>query len=623
MTRPTGPADPDITKPPIAPTGENRWIDRGHNVLWLVGILWLECVLIWLVWYWGSFADLGFRDPDDAMRLVQVRDFLAGQSWFDVSQHRVNPPVGGPMHWSRLVDLPIAGMILLLRPFAGQPLAEIIACVTVPMLTLAIICFGMFAALRDFLGKGRALLAIALLVTSFPILTQLAPLRIDHHGWQIAMAVGLLGGMLHPDPRKGGWIMGLSIALWMHISSEGLPYAAIAGAVLALRHAARAAEGPRLLRYTAVMAGGSAVLMLATHGWRESLVVHCDAMSPVYLAPLLLLSAILLIGQRIAGNGTILRRLLPVTLAGTAAALLFLGTGGTCLAGPFRTLDPVVYDFWYKGVLEGLPLWDQEPTVAAIVIAPALFGIVGLGIAALAEQDSYRRMQWLSILGLALGSFAVSVLVLRAMSVSHLYALIGNMWVIARLYPGIAARTRMMERVLLTVALSLLTPVGIALTVSGIAGAVTGRPATPPKEKTTCLTPAEAKRLDRLPTTTLFAPIDLGPNLLLRTRHDVIGTAHHRNVEGLGKVIHAFLGTPDEAHPIILSTQARYVLLCSDLAEMHRYVRVAPNGLAARIGKGDVPKWLTPLALPGLKTVRLYRIDRAPVTPPRTTAPRH
>src|SRR5690349_7387974 len=49
---------------------------------------------------------------DDAMRLVEVRDLLAGQSWFDLVQHRLDPPAGSPMHWSRLIDAPLAAMIL-------------------------------------------------------------------------------------------------------------------------------------------------------------------------------------------------------------------------------------------------------------------------------------------------------------------------------------------------------------------------------------------------------------------------------------------------------------------------------------------------------------------------------
>src|SRR5690606_35689740 len=58
-------------------------------------------------------------DTDDAMRLVVVRDLLAGQHWYDHVQHRLNTPYGAELHWSRLADLPVAALILLLRPLAG------------------------------------------------------------------------------------------------------------------------------------------------------------------------------------------------------------------------------------------------------------------------------------------------------------------------------------------------------------------------------------------------------------------------------------------------------------------------------------------------------------------------
>ena len=52
------------------------------------------------------------QDPDSFLRLVQVRDLLAGQGWFDLVQHRMDPPGGALLHWSRLIDAPIAGLIL-------------------------------------------------------------------------------------------------------------------------------------------------------------------------------------------------------------------------------------------------------------------------------------------------------------------------------------------------------------------------------------------------------------------------------------------------------------------------------------------------------------------------------
>src|SRR5690348_6827070 len=54
-------------------------------------------------------------DTDDAMRLTEVRDFLGGQNWFDLVQHRLNTPYGGLIHWSRLIDFPEAVLLGLLR----------------------------------------------------------------------------------------------------------------------------------------------------------------------------------------------------------------------------------------------------------------------------------------------------------------------------------------------------------------------------------------------------------------------------------------------------------------------------------------------------------------------------
>src|ERR1043165_1558558 len=72
-----------------------------------VTISWLLCcaIMLWLSRH--DLASFTFGDPDDAMRLQQVRHWLGGQGFHDVSQHGVNPPLGGPMHWSRIVDAPI------------------------------------------------------------------------------------------------------------------------------------------------------------------------------------------------------------------------------------------------------------------------------------------------------------------------------------------------------------------------------------------------------------------------------------------------------------------------------------------------------------------------------------
>ena len=124
-----------------------HWLSMWKPGLLLFAI-WLVAAAISLFMHRADIALFRFTDPDDAMRLVEVRDFLAGQSWFDVSQHRANPPYGAPMHWSRLVDVPIAGAILLLRPLVGNDGAEVGAVLLVPGLTLAALLAALYWAAR-------------------------------------------------------------------------------------------------------------------------------------------------------------------------------------------------------------------------------------------------------------------------------------------------------------------------------------------------------------------------------------------------------------------------------------------------------------------------------------------
>ena len=93
----------------------------------------LAAILIFL--QQGQSAwQLRLGDSDNYMRLVQVRDLLAGQGWFDLVQHRINPPDGLPHSLARLADLPYVP-ILLLRPFLGAE-AERVTLFAVPPLLL-------------------------------------------------------------------------------------------------------------------------------------------------------------------------------------------------------------------------------------------------------------------------------------------------------------------------------------------------------------------------------------------------------------------------------------------------------------------------------------------------------
>ena len=78
-------------------------------------------------------------DTDDAVRLVSVRELLAGAPWFDTTLPRIGAPEPLVSHWSRLIDLPLAALIGTLTPLLGPERAELATRAAWP----ALIFFGL------------------------------------------------------------------------------------------------------------------------------------------------------------------------------------------------------------------------------------------------------------------------------------------------------------------------------------------------------------------------------------------------------------------------------------------------------------------------------------------------
>jgi hypothetical protein len=195
------------------------------------------------------------------------------------------------------------------------------------------------------------------------------------------------------------------------------------------------------------------------------------------------------------------------------------------------------------------------------------------------------------------------------MSVTHVFALPGIAWMIVTLFQRIQTQRRAPVRILLSTLLILLTPVGAASAWASLAEVT--EPTTVSK-KDNCRTPAALARLHQLPPSLLFAPLDIGPDILVHSSHSVVGTGHHRNVIGINAVTHAFLSSPDAALVDIMSVKAGrgadYLVTCARMTEMLLYIQSAPNGLAAQLAHNNVPDWLTPL--PGKGPLRIYRVRR-------------
>lgn len=576
-------------------------------------LIWISCsaTLLWV--YRGQIAELGFRDPDDALRLVQVRDWMAGQNWFDVTQYRINPPNGGPMHWSRLIDIPIANLLWIATPLLGSAWAEKIIVAIYPLLVLGLAFFLMGGLLKRVAGPLVAVIAVLLLAVTFPVLIQFMPMRIDHHGWQIVMAALALYASQLPSQRKGGIISGVAVALWLNISSEALPYAVLFGALYGIKYVLRADQWYRLTSYLMTLSLSSAGLMLATHGWAESLLIYCDAMSPAYVLPLWTATLLLMALKAFIPDAKLANRLAITGLAGAAALVPLFMLGRACLAGPFETLDPFVYRYWYLKINEGLPLWRQSPETFALSLTGPVLGVVGYLLAIRSARREGSWGAWPELLFLAAGAVAVAFLVLRAMAVANIFMLPGNAWLLYLAVKKARAIGRAAPRIIATVATIALVP---AMPTALLANVLSEKPPQTKKDDTLqtdeekCLSPMSLQGLAALPASTLFAPLDIGPMLLVYTHHRVIATNHHRNQVAMAKVLKAYMSMDKQARAIIAGTDADYLAYCHDRPEIRNYVKYSPTGLAARLEQGKPPAWLRPVPMRTGETIRVYRVVR-------------
>lgn len=591
----------------------------------LAMLLWLVVVTVCLVLYRESMAVLAFRDPDDSMRLAQVRDLIAGQGWFDMTQHRVNPAEGGGlMHWSRFIDGQIVGLIWLLQSLLGQEAAERWAMALYPQL-LILPLFMLFARILGALGDRR-LIATGLLIaaTSVTFLHYFAPLRIDHHNWQLLLSVAMLWLALGPASLGRGLAAALVITAHGEISLEGLPYLAIFGALFVLDWLRDPDTAPRLAGFAAGLVVMPVGWLLVFRGARSTFTVYCDSFSWPYLAGVAVGGIVLfgwLRGPAIL-SASWRSRAAGLLLAGMAALTIFVLVGRQCLAGPFGTLEPLVRLHWYDMVMEGRPVWAQRGALGILFLAPTFVGLGAMFQAWRSTRGSVFADNWTRTGFVILCSSLLSLLVTRMGSATHAYMIPAFAALAIALWSWGRARRTLMGRaggallvftafpavdaMLGVRALTIFTP-----TQASAAGA---------ELQGECPTPAMLSRLAAEPPALLFAPVDIGPTLLVKTPHSVIATGHHRNHAAMNRVISAFVSRPDAARLILRAEGARYLVLCPGLPEVQRLALANPEGLAAMLVRGESIDWLDRSAALSSGPFVVYHFVDSAARPEKTPA---
>lgn len=602
------------------PTGLRRDLDR----------YWLALVLVaWLAlsaWYvcdrWTAIRWLSLGDTDDNMRMMQVRAWLAGQEWYDLRQYRMNPPGGFDIHWSRVVDLPIAGLILFFRLFTSNSMAERLAAGIAPLLPLSVTMIAVAATTRRLVAPLAWPLALVFLVTSaLTTMLMFMPMRIDHHGWQLTCLAVTVAGLCDPRAGRGGALVGLASALSLSIGLEMLPYAAMAGAILTLRWVWSAREARRLAVYAATLGGGGAAGFAAFASYANR-ALRCDALTPVWLSVLVVVGALLLL-MALASPRSAGLRLGLALVAGAVIAAGFALAFPQCLGRP-EQVSPELARAWLDNVREAKPIYQHPFRAAFPIIVLPVIGLIGALVA------TYRARRTSAVIGWAavalFTAFAVAMLFwqARAGPAAQLLALPGAVALAWIWLPRLLNHRSLLVRVFGTVAGFLI--------VSGLFSGLVLRPYSlnlfgrqlinylPPDRPSAytrrvnaatgeCMRTSRLQMLNRVPAATMFTFVDLGPRLITVTHHNAIAGPYHRNGDAILDVQHAFSRSPAEARAIMKRHGASLLLVCPNMTESTIYRARSPHGFYGQLAAGTRFDWLQSVPLPRGAPYRLYRIE--------------
>ncbi len=591
--------------------------------------------LIFGIWFLAAVAILyvsrdtiaawKMGDPDDQMRLLEVRDWVAGQSWWDITQYRMNAPDGGEMHWSRLVDVPLGLAIVLFRPFVGQALAEQLAASLVPLLTLSVAVFMYACAARRIFDARVGLVVAALVLTLMPFTTQMTPMRIDHHGWQMVCFAAALWALFDRQTSlRSSIILGLVCALWIEISVEGLPFAALLLGISALGWifpsmslaSQRNHQFPIALASTAI---GTLLFFSITESWASP--NYCDALSPVHIAALGIMAIIVTIGALLMrARPTLDNMPLRIALCGAAAVsgcATLLAVAPQCAGDAFAGLDPLVRTYWFDRTPEGLPLWKLPTDLVVQPIAYMLSGAVAL-VFVLGRGKQLAASDKIRLILLYAGCIAIGLFVSRtlvyAMTIANLLlaALLVDLFSAAERRTGLAAR---MGLRILAVFLAMPSVSAQIVENNLKATAVKVNPASVAAERKlfalarACQKTSAAAALGQMPPSAIMAGLDTNPAILQFTRHTVVASGHHRNQVAMADVIRTFTGSADEAGGIIRARKIRFVVICDGSFELALYARKAPTGMLVQLRTGQLPAWLQ--RRPDIGPFQIFEVNQA------------
>ncbi len=576
----------------------------------LVALIYTLFTIVVLLIFNRHAMDYVGPDNDDIMRLVEVRDFLGGQGWFDMMQYRLGLDGGTLMHWSRFIDLPIASLIAFFRLFLAPESAEAAALTVWPlMLVLPLMVFMGLAGRRIAGVEG---MHFSLILTVLFVLTsrRFLPGSIDHDNMQLGL-VALTVAMLADGsyrPRNFA-IAAIALAVALGIGAETTPFVAVACMAVAGLWAWDGeifAPAARAFALTLTIAVSAAFLALVPPHLYST--VTCDNLSLGFYGITSVGGVGLLLSALFASRLSRPWRLAVLAANGTAVFATTLVIAPQCLRNPLADLDPMLVQLWLSKVSEAQSIFSlahHQPETLGAFYATGLLAMI-LCIVRMLRGKRVRLHAVL--LALVSVNWIIALVQVRGAEFSNLLAIPPLAILLAELRRICAADTKNVRAALVYIVATLLSVPAVwavagAFAKNGIADSL----AVNAKETADCYSKQAFAPIAGLAPGVVSAPSNMGSPLLRFTPHRTLSGPYHRDPDGMLTELHIGLAEPKEAEAFLRGAHVTLLAFCPGDPQTEEVVKLKPEGLYAQLGKGQVPAYLEAIPAAAKSDVRFFR----------------
>ncbi len=597
----------------------------------ILGILIAVCLGGVSLWYALLNAPLTYAyDFDSLLRMQGVVDLLQGQSWYDHMQHRLNPPEGVFIHWTKPVDVLLLLLALPLSAFMPIQTAVLISAAFVPPVFMVVSVWLLFWALRPLKISAAQQLYLILVCVATPVYWGVfSAFAVDHHFLLITLSVALTGGMLHllTDAelalKKHSLTLGAVIGLGIWVSPEFMVFSGVCLAYLGCCWIGN----PERYRFVLpnILKTITFVLFLALLWERRPLLaVEHDTVSIVHVTFFALLTLLSILLKRFhalhSGMARFQGAALGVALIIGLMELIFTGFH----RAHYNHVSAFVDENLLAHIIELQGLFDAQGKNLLVFYAYIYVFILGIGgflskrVRAIWRENAapyfFLFVSAIALLYMAMLQqrwLAYSIAPMALFSTAAVGVLLGDA---GKSLTSITARSR------LDVKFLGVNMLAVCLAGGGLASAYLGFAIAKPQdtmsiEQKSCnaglykfIREGQLNSVVQKPKGLVLMPTDWAPSVLFWTPHSAVAGNYHRDTDGIKAVISFFKAqTADEAKAIVMARKVDAVLYCENEGLLTRH-NTMKSAFFQDIKAGKSASWFTLVPVekePHLKILRI------------------